>query len=60
MVVDPVPLNEGDREHIQELGGVEAVVLTGDPGDQAREAAWWQREAGCTVHAPEDGTGAAW
>ena len=53
VVVDPVPLNEGDREHIQELGGVAAVVLTGDLGDQAREAAWWQREAGCAVYAPE-------
>jgi uncharacterized cupin superfamily protein len=52
VLVDPAPLHPGDHEHLAELGGAAAVVLTGPSDPAARAAADLQREIGCDVHAP--------
>jgi uncharacterized cupin superfamily protein len=49
VLIDPVPLQPGDREHLAALGGVTAVLLT---QPDVREAAWCQREFGCRVIVP--------
>jgi uncharacterized cupin superfamily protein len=54
-LVDPVELNPGDREQIDALSGVAAVVLT---GPDVRHAAWCQDQFNCPVYAPEAVAGA--
>jgi uncharacterized cupin superfamily protein len=51
VLVDPVPLGEGDVEHVRALGGVAAVVLT--TATLVRDAARCAAEFGCGVLAPE-------
>ena len=53
-VVDPVALQPGDVEELRELGGVAAVVLTGDDEERVSAAGWFQRELGCAVIGPGD------
>jgi uncharacterized cupin superfamily protein len=50
VVVDPVALRAGDEDELKELGGVEAVVLTGGHEGRETQATWFQRELGCAVH----------
>ena len=53
VVIDPVPFQEGDEAQIRELGGAQAVVLTG-PG-RGREADRCAALLGCPVIAAHDG-----
>lgn len=57
VIVDPVPLHEGDREHIAELGGAAAVVLTGPARE--REAERCAKALGCRLFAAYDDPAAA-
>lgn len=51
VLVDPVPLNEGDEDQVRALGGAVGVVLTS--GAHVRDAARCARAFGCPVFAPE-------
>ena len=51
-LVDPVALHPGDREQLEELGGVGAAVLTGADRTRAEEAARLQGTFVCPVYAP--------
>jgi uncharacterized cupin superfamily protein len=52
VVIDPVPLHEGDEAHLRELGGVAAVLLTGPAGPVTLACA---ASFGCPVRSPASG-----
>lgn len=57
VLIDPVPLQPGDREQIMAFGGVDAVLLC--QGDRAAESAWCHELFGCPIWVPEVQAGAA-
>ena len=55
-VVDPVALQAGILDELWALGGVAAVVLSGDDTKRRAHAESLARELGCVVHGPRDVT----